>query len=507
MPRGPITFDLYARKSNLDAGRSVARQERSWRADCLEEGLTPGRVFVDPDLSASRYARKERPDYAALIEHIKSRQCEGVSFIEVTRGSRKMGEWIDFLDLTRDEGVLIRVFGEDPQTYDPRRQRDRESLIKEGMAAESEVERLRSRTVSGTADAAAQGRPAGPLPDGFKRIYGSLTEDSVSLSGTRRRQITQVVDESRAWIYRAAAEGILAGVPANTLARILTAFGVPTATGAGTWAGNMIVKALLNPAMRGSRVYRGNVSAVGSWPAILDPDTADRIQELVGTSRAQRTYRDTRLAHFLSGSLLCHLCRRPMQGHLRSSSGTPGRRRRYECEPRRGGCARLSGPMDQIDAVVASMVVARLRQPDAAAAFTPVANNPQVEQVQRELDALVLRRDELYAEAAKPGGPSMALVASAERELLPRIEAASKRVRALRTPPALRGFDPADLAERWEHYPVGERRAVASAMAEVVLSPVGRGGTWSPWRLAESRWRGESTTWGDSWRSGGQVPR
>ncbi len=68
--------DLYARKSSADAGRSVARQERAWRADCAREGIEPGRVFVDPDFSASRYATRERPDYAALLEHIESKSCE-----------------------------------------------------------------------------------------------------------------------------------------------------------------------------------------------------------------------------------------------------------------------------------------------------------------------------------------------------------------------------------------------------------------------------------------------
>lgn len=505
MPSSPISVDLYARKSSVDAGRSVARQERAWRSDCAEEGLTPGRVFVDPNFSASRYAKKARPDYAALIEHIKTRQCEAVALWEVTRGSRQMSEWVHFLDLCRDMGVLIRVFGDDPQTYDPRRQRDRESLMKDGMAAEAEIEKLRSRTRAGTADAAAQGRPPGPLPDGYRRVYGAPTDDSLSVSGARRREITQVVDEPRAEIYRAVAEGILAGVPANFIARVLTAFEVPTATGRGRWAGNMLVKAVMNPAMEGHRVHDGQVVARDAWPPIIAPDTAAKLRRMIGASRAQRNSADTRLRHFLSGALLCALCQRPMQGHTRGAEGTPGRRRRYECEPRRGGCSRLSGPIDPIDEIVSLMVVSRLRQPDALAVFQPSGEDIRTREAQAALDALVSRRDELYAEAAKPGGPSMALVAAAERELLPRIDAAGRRVRSLQTPPALRGFDPADLADRWDQYPVGERRAVVAGLAEVVLAPVGRGGTWSPWRLSESRWRDRPGTWGDAWRAHG-VP-
>ena len=152
--------DFYARKSSRDEGRSVARQERLWRSDCAGEDLTPGRLFVDPDFSASRYAKRARPDYAALLEHIRSARCEMLSLWEVTRGSRQMGEWATLLDLTREMGVLIRIIGEgdsDAQTYDPRRQRDRDFLFKAALEAEGEVERMRSRTRAGAAVAAAEG--------------------------------------------------------------------------------------------------------------------------------------------------------------------------------------------------------------------------------------------------------------------------------------------------------------------------------------------------------------
>lgn len=499
MPSTTTSADLYARKSSADAGRSVSRQERAWRSDCAEQGITPGRVFVDPDFSASRYATRARPDYAALIEHIEGRGCEMVSLWEVTRGSRQMHEWTYFLDLTRDMGVLIRVFGEDdPHTYDPRRQRDRESLLKDGIAAEGEIERMRSRTRAGTADAAAQGRPPGPLLDGYKRVYGGPTDESVSVSGTRRRrEIHQVIDEPRAEVYRAAAEGILAGVPANTVARILNAWQVPTATGRGTWQGGALMNTLLKPGMEGHRVLNGVIITRNAWPPILDPATAARLRRLRDSPSGQRGYSDTRLKHMLSGALVCGLCRRPMQGHPRGS------RERYECEPQRGGCNRVSGPLTAIDAVVSEMVKRRLRQPDAMVIFNPVDDDTHVHAAEADLDALTARRDELYAEAAKPGGPSMALVAAAERELLPRIETASKRVRTLRTPPVLRGFDPVDLADRWMSYSVGERRAAVLALAEVVLSPVGRGGSWSMGRLGQSRWRGQANTWGETWAAAG----
>lgn len=493
--------DLYARKSSLDAGRSATRQTRLWRADCKAEGLTPGRVFVDPDLSASRYAAKERPDYGALLSHIRASEAEMVSLWEVTRGSRQMGEWIHFLDLCRDMGVLIRVFSEeDPWTYDPRRQRDRETLIKAGMDAEAEVEKIRSRSMSGSADAALEGRPPGPLIDGYRRIYGAPTGESRSASGHRRQHIDQVLDEPRAQLYRWAAQGRLNGVGANTIARILNAFEVETVSGEARWRGGPLMKRLLSPTMEGHRVLNGVIVARNVWPAILDPETAAALRRLHGADVVARGYVDVRLKYLLSGVLVCGLCTMPMSC---DKGKVGGKARFYYCDKLRKGCGRLSSVAEPLEATVVEMILARLKEPDALSAFEPVADDSEQVTAQRTLDELTARHAELCAEAAKPGGPSMALVAATERALLPQIEAASALLRQLRTPAVLRGFDPADLAERWNSYEIGERRLVVSSLANLVLSPIGRGRSWSMLRLRQSRWRGQAVSWGDLWSSVG----
>jgi DNA invertase Pin-like site-specific DNA recombinase len=491
--------DLYARKSTSDQGRSVARQERMWRADCVSEGVTPGRVFADPDLSASRHGRRPRPDFAALVEHIRASRSEMVSMWEVTRGSRQVGEWVSFLDLCRDQGVLIRVFGsEDPQTFDPRRQRDRETLINEGIKAEGEVERLRSRVLPGIADAAAQGRPPGPLLFGYRRIYGAPTEDSVSPSGNRRPEIIQVLHEEHAALVRKLAKDTLAGIPLQTQANRLNDTGVSTPAGRGKWSGAQINRMLRNPGYEGHRVHQGQIVAACAWPAILDAETAAALRALLETP-GRRSHANSALTYQLSGAARCGVCRK----HLRVRPDRNGLRR-YEC--RNKGCFKVAAHVAQMDPAVDAIVVARLRRPDAAGAFTSGVDTAALEAARAELRTLTDRRDELYAAAAKPGGPSMALVAAAERELLPQIDAAEAKVRTLQTPPLLHGYNPEDLAERWSEYTVGERRAVVMALADVVLTPVGSRGRWSLWRLAESRWHGDDQTWGDVWRATGDLP-
>lgn len=455
----------------------------------------PGRVFVDPDFSASRYARRERPDYAALLEHIRSRTCEMVALWECTRGSRQMGEWVVFLDLCRDYGVLIRIFGEDePTTYDPRRQRDREYLMKEGMAAEAEVERLRNRILPGQADAAQEGRPPGPMLHGYKRLYGGRTEESTSASGHRRREIEQVVDEAKAPLVRQLVQDTLDGVPFQEQARRLNAAGVPTPSGRGLWTGVHIRRMILNPGYEGHRVHNGVIVARDVWPAIIDPDDAATLRVMLST-RHRSGYSDPRLTYQLTGAVLCGLCRRKLK------SGTSKGVKRYECGFLT--CKRTAAPMAAMDVFVESLVQPRLRSEDAARLFEAPPNSAAMDAARAELRVLQDRRDELYAEAANPGGPSMALVAATERTLLPKIGQAEQRLRQLQVPPVLSGFDPVELADHWPDVPVGVRRSVIVGLAELVLSPVGRGVRWSPVRLGESRWRGDDLSWGERWAVAG----
>lgn len=507
--------DLYARKSSKDMGRSVARQEALFLADCRDEELTPGRTFLDPEFSASRYARKERPDYQALLEHIRSARCEMLSMWEVTRGSRQMGEWSYILDLTRDMGVLIRIIGEgggDAQTYDPRRQRDRDFLFKAALEAEGEVERMRSRTRAGAAVAAAEGRPHGFVKDGYRRIYGSTTGDSTTLSGGKRREVEQVIDEPRAQLYRWAAEGLLNDIPADRIAAILTAWEVPTPRGNGRWHGSSIVKAVLSPTLEGHRVENGKIVKRDAWPAILDEVTAARLRAKFAVPSPRWKAQDTRLKHWLAGALLCGMCSAPMGARenryllRRDPNARENQVYRYECTPDRGGCGRVSAPMKPLERLVEWMMRERLRQPDALALFEPDDDNVELTAAEAELDLATARRDELYAEAAKPGGPSMALIAATESRLLPQIEALTARVRSLRTPPALRAFDPVDLAENWPSYLPGDRRTVTLSVAEIIVSPTGRGRRWGPLQLAKSRWRESDSSWGDSWLAGGALP-
>jgi site-specific DNA recombinase len=168
---GPTeTVDLYLRKSTVDNGRSVAGQHDQLKAGARDEGLMVGRVFTDPDLSASRFARKPRPDYAELLVHIRDGSCRVLGLWESSRGSRDLGEWVALLDLCRAKGTRIWVFTH-RRVYDLSRRRDWRTLAEEGIDSADESEKIAERTQRGKRMAAAAGRPAGRLVYGFVREY------------------------------------------------------------------------------------------------------------------------------------------------------------------------------------------------------------------------------------------------------------------------------------------------------------------------------------------------
>lgn len=491
----PLVSDFYGRKSTRDDGRSAARQERDWRADCAREGLLEGRRFVDPDLSASRYASKPRPDYQALVEHIKAGNCKMVSMWEASRGSREIEEWIVFLKLCRSNGVLIRIFGgSDPRTFDVENRRDWKTLVEEGVSAHDESDRLSERIRTGVRDGAQQGRPYGRLVYGYSREYGLL--DGVL------RPTAQIEHTEQATVIRRMVADTLAGVSLHAQATRMNAEGVPTSTGRGEWKGHVIRRILLNPVYTGRRIHRGKQAAEACWPAII-PDEQHRRLVAMLTQRGRRVIGSSKLKYQLTAAATCGLC----GGLIRTTGAKPADRdaghlsTRYRCSE----CMRVSVRCSDVDDLLNRIMRTRLRQPDAWPAFTPARDDEAAQGAKAELAALTDRLAEAKREW-KAGRISAASFGEFERDLAAQMEVAERAYQNLTTPTVLDGMDPLEVADRWPGLPPGVRREVIVALAEVYIFPTGSGNRWTPWRLAESRWRGDARTWGQIWAEAGEAP-
>lgn len=499
-PADPVS-DWYGRKSTSDKGRSAARQERDWLADCEREGLTPGRRFVDPDLSASRYATKDRPDFAALVEHIRSGACRMIAMWEASRGSREIEEWIRFLKLCRKQGVLIRIYGgNDPRTFDVRKRRDWRILVEEGVDAHDESELLSERVRDGVRDAAAQGKPYGKVQYGYQRVYD-----------TRGRFVEQVKDPVQSAVIRKMVEDTFAGVPMNTQARALNKAGVSTPTGIGEWHGNMINRLLRKPSYVAIRRHvtkdESGVEHIscypGDWPAIIEPDEHRRLLEILEAPDRRNFGDGSALKYQLVNAAQCTKC----DGSIGWTGGNRNDRRlqradgRYRC----AACYGFSAPRQPIDDLVDRLLTARLRRKDALTVFAPRKDNAAIAAVRAAKEVLEDRLADAKREW-KAGRISAASFGEFERDMAPQIEEADGRLRDLSTPPVLHGLDPIEIAGNWPAVPVGVRREIILAFADIRFDPIGRGRRWSPWTMGQSRWHGDELTWGEHWGRSGEVP-
>lgn len=470
--------DFYGRKSNKDNGRSVAGQEQDFRADCDDQGYEVGRIFADPDRSASRYARRPRPDYGELVAHIRSGHCELLSLWESSRGSRNLGEWVTLLDLCRKHNVLIRIISHG-RTYDMTVRRDWRTLADEGVDSADESEKISERTRRGKRLAAKQGRPTSRLAYGFRRVYDD-----------RGHFVEQVPHPEQAPVVREVIERIAAGEPFSHICRSLNARGIPAAEG-GQWSDRTVRQLATRHSYVGKRVHLGQVVSDGQWPALVDVSVWNAAQLRLAGSDSK--HNDPRLAHWLTGVIRCGRC----NATLRSTTREAGRKA-YECR----SCFKVSASARALETIIEAQLLARLSRPDAAAIYAPGDNEEALQQAIADRDALQAHLNQYYDQASRPGaGLSPAGLAAIERNLLPQIEQAEARVRQLTTPPALAALADVDVPGQWSTLPVRVRREVAAAVADIVLDPAARaiGPRFDRDRLAKSRWRGDTKTWGEHW--------
>lgn len=469
------TADFYGRKSSLDDGRSVASQEKDFEADCDANGFKPGRRFRDPDRSASRYAKKDRPEYAQLLALLASGDCEMLSIWESARGSRDLGEWAALLNLCRSQGVLIRVISHG-RTYDVRNRRDWRALADEAVDAADESEKISERTTRGKRDAAAEGRPVGRLGYGWKRTYDR-----------RGRAESQIPDPETGPIVKGIIERIAAGDTCGVVARDLNERGIVAAEG-GQWTDRQVRQLAIRPAYAGLRVHRGKVVGEGTWEPLVPRETWERAHARLTAHPATGT---SYVSHWCTGAVLCGLC----GGNLRASPRKTGDA--YACRD----CFKVSASARGLEGVLEPLILGRLRKADVTSLIAKRSTDAELRAALAEETTLRDRLEEHYREAAR-GDLSAAGLAAVERLLLADIEKAAAKVGRLALPSELSdlaGQTGDEIAARWPGYTARRKRDITKLLADIRLLPGTRydGPRFNHYRLDPSRWVGEEKTWGE----------
>jgi site-specific DNA recombinase len=478
-PPADDTVDLYLRKSNKDKLRSVERQLADLTTSASEEGLRIGRVFVDPDFSASRYRRRERPDFAQLTEHIRNGGCRILGIAEVSRGSRDNTEWSGFLDLCRDLDVKIWVSTHE-RIYDLSRRRDWRALADEGLDAADESEKISERVRSGQRKAAREGKPHGRLKYGFTRLYdetGAFVEQRVHpVHGPIVAEIIQRVADKD---------------PLQAIARDLNKRGV-TAPEGGRWIGTNIRQLVIKGhSYVGRRVHQGHDVGQAAWDPIVEVTAWEAAVRVLTQPGRTTPSRGTDLVHWLANTISCGKCR------AARLYANPGGQKRPRLTYRCPNCLMvLAGRSTEL--FIEALLLDRLSEPDAAVAVARgVSDKAEIAQKKEELDNLQSELEQ-WRHLARTRQVSPVSFAQFEAALLPQIAKADAAWRQVAVPAEHAGLDLTDVPARWPRFSATVKRRYVLAFMDLVATPATRAGRdFDRTRLDESRWVGDSRTWGE----------
>lgn len=451
-------YDRVSKDKRRDA-RSVDEQEAANITHCDRYGWAVKEVFTDNDRSASRFARKARPDWQRLVEALGDGRFEVLVLWEPSRGDRELEMWARLLNTCRREGVLIHITSHD-RTYDVRKPRDWRTLAEDGVDSAYESEKVSERIRRGTRARAAEGRPHGRPLYGYKRVYDTSTGQLIG----------QVPDPAEAAVVREIADMVLRGISLQQIARVLNDRGLPSPRGA-LWRASPIKKLIVNPSYLGHRMYYGSKVKSPEWfPSILsEHDHYLCVAKLMSPERGE--VRPSAIRHLLSGLAICGVC----GGKVKVVN------RRYCCRAAdaeghvAGHVARAKG---RVDAYVESLVVAILRKPDVLAAMSSTEEVDELRDLLAEVDRERAELDAFYA-MAEVGQLSAEGLVRVEAARLPKIRAAEEKARAVRFMPQVGDLvadGPEHVPARWADLELTQQRDIIAAFfpkIEIMRLPEG----------------------------------
>lgn len=428
------TATIYARQSLDRHGDSLAvtRQLDLCRNLCAERGWNIAAEHVDNDRSATSGAA--RPEFERLLTSEPSRIVvwHVDRLVRLTRDLERVIELgadvhavqAGHLDLSNPAGRAVARTVTAWATY------------------EGEQKALRQR-------ASNDQRAASGIPAAGRRCYG-YSSDGLTIV------------EPEAAHVRSAVASILDGVPLRSVNRQLNEAGSTTTAG-NSWKPTELRRYLTRPRLAGQRVHRGEVVGPGCWSAIVTEDDHVAVNAIL--SDPARRPKGRPRAYLLSGIGACGVCGARLYGR------TEARGPIYVCE----SGAHLGRKVQQVDAYVEAVIVARLSLPDAAAAFTRPDQSDRADDLRREQRTLTTRLDAL-AEAFAAGDIDRRQLTAGTARLRDRLAATEAELPSLSSAPVLGPLVAAqDVSAVWGTLDTATRREAVGLLANVTVLPAGRG--------------------------------
>jgi site-specific DNA recombinase len=453
---------IYVRQSLDKSGEALAvtRQLAECRDLVKRNGWTEAEVYSDNDTSAT--SRKPRPEWTRLLADLDAGRHDVLVCWHTDRLYRRLRDLVDLVEIA--ERRALRIASVRASDIDLSTPAGRMLAGMLGSAARYEVEQKGARQVAANRARAQRG-----ISLWTRRPFGF----------DREGQDVRVV-EAEAAELRKAAEALLSGSTLTSVVVDLNARGITTSLGK-PWNVTGIRRALLNPRVAGRVEYRGEDMGRGSWPAILDPETFDRLTALLSDPR-RRTAPSTKVKYLLSGLVRCGRCDVPMFATTATGKYT-GRYVVYRCRT----CKRTRRH-EQVDQLVESVMIGRLRRPDAAALLAPDVDLGALRERAVELRD---RRDGLAALLAD-GLLSAEAVRKQAKRLQGDLLAVERQMEsAAGSSPLAVVVGADDVAAAWGRLTLPQQRDVIDVLAVVTILAAGRGARFDPEQL-RIEWRGQA---------------
>ena len=459
---------IYTRVSQdrIGQARSVAEQEAECRAECARRGWQVIQVVTENDRSASRYAKRRRPEWERVKRYLAEGAADVLVTWEASRAGRDMSEFVKLRDLCVTAGVKLSYSG---RVLDMSNSTDAFLGGLDALLAERESGQSSERIRRSTRAAATKGRPHGRRTFGYRRVYDPSTGALIG----------QEAEPAEAAVVVEIVDRVARGHSMRSLAWELSERGERTSTG-GPWNATTVRRVARNLAYGGIRVHHGERHPA-DWPALVSVELVEAARARTDGNARGRAMPTSEVAHLLSGLLLCGRCgARLFRGHDHKH------RHVYVCRERGArdlatgevlGIGHLSVGRDPMDDLVTETVARWLERPDVAAIITEAAKGTASPLI---AEAAVLRgRLDEAVTAFVAGTITASTLAAVEASLLPRIAAAERATRRAIVPPVVSEA----LGRDFRALTLTDRREVIAALVTITVKPIRKSRFFDPNRV------------------------
>jgi site-specific DNA recombinase len=465
---------IYARISRVEAKKGLVENnqlqigENSDYADLHNVEVVS---VLQDNLTASRFTKKDRPDFQRLLAAIQAGLVDVVLVTEQSRLDRQLWNILELIELARTTPFRQIIATRSDDVLDLSTESGINRAIDQANRDRHEAELISQRTRFKKRARAREG-----LYDGGQRPYG-YEADGIT------------VRESEAAIIRECRSKILAGQSVLSIVRELNERKVPSATG-GRWHVSSLQKIFESMRIIGVRTHHG-VEYRASWPAIVAREEWERIQVILRSRSATWAGRSRARSYLLTGFVVCGNCDAKMVGHGHANPAG-GFYQRYYCKKENNsgqitGCGKVGRMSEPLDALVTEALLYRLDTQELAQALGKATESAGMAQALveyqqakgslRELLADYYRERNQYARAEM-----LKLKARLEEDL----EAITKRMEKLDARHSLLQFPFGDnIRAVWESADLELKRSLLGLVIEKVVVLPGRSGS--------KRWRDEQT--------------